>query len=492
MITQKKLVDIDELASKLREFLSRRGNRLGHLTSIDGRQLIALVLDTNNGTAQFWESPLQKSSYPSLTPELPQCHWLERTIWDMFGLYPVGHPRLKHNLLHEPYPHDLLPLNPESKFDQPANHRQYQPMEVTGEGIYEIPVGPIHAGIIEPGHFRFSCLGEVIFNLEIRLGYLHRGVEKRLCEIPWRNQRFVAEAAASDSAAANALANSIALESLCDLQISNRAEHLRAISLEIERTSMHIADLGGLAGDIGFLAVSSTMSRLRGSALRLGEMLTGSRFQRAFICPGGVAGDPSANLAQIRNDAAKLKSDLSPALDFFQNNQVARDRMEGIGRISPRLAADFSLVGVAGRASNVDYDARHYFQHGVYRQARLPRNVENAGDVYARAKVRIAELLNSLELIQNFIEGIPQGSLRVPLPEKLNRSQIGAAVVEAFRGELIHIIVTNDQGQVIRYAIKDPSLNNWTGLAIATRNNLVSDFPLCNKSFSLSYGGHDL
>jgi len=485
-------VSIDERIDVLRPILQSPDNRLGLISSIDGKQLVSLVLNTNENRAVCWETQLQSSRYHSLAPVVSQAHWFERTLWDMFGLEPENHPRLKHNLLHEAYSASFVPLLPESPASHNGDHRDYKPMSVKGDGIYEIPVGPIHAGIIEPGHFRFSCLGEVIFNLEIRLGYVHRGVEKRMCELPWPKQRFLAEAAASDSAAAYALAHSIAIENLFDVQVSYKADFLRTISLEIERAAMHINDLGGLAGDIGFLAISSSLGRLRGVALSMAEQLTGSRLQRGFICPGGVVFDPSSKLNSVKESSRRLRKELRPVISFFLSNEVARDRMENVGRVSARLAADFGLVGPAARACNQKYDVRQHFTHGVYPRVRVPISIEAGGDVLSRAKVRVAELESSLFLIEQLIDGLPEGETILKLPNDLPRNASGVGIVEAHRGELIHLIFTDDNGKCSRYAIKDPSVNNWTGLAIAVRNNLVSDFPLCNKSFGLSYSGHDL
>lgn len=485
-------VKLEERIDTLRPLLHQSGNRLGLISSIDGKQLISILLNTAENRAVCWESPLQTNRYHSLSPVISQAHWFERTLWDMFGLEPENHPRLKHNLLHEAYSSDLIPLLAEESVSSNGKAREYLPMAVKGDGIYEIPVGPIHAGIIEPGHFRFSCLGEVIFNLEIRLGYVHRGVEKRMCELPWRKMRFLAEAAASDSAAAYALAHSIAVESCFDVAVSYKADFLRTISLEIERIAMHINDLGWLAGDIGFLAISSTMGRLRGTALSMAEQLTGSRLQRGFICPGGVVFDPSEKLKSIKATANWLRKELKPVISFFMSNEVVRDRMENVGKVSPRLAADFGLVGPAGRASDQKYDARHHFVHGVYPRVRVPIAMEVGGDVLSRAKVRIAELESSLFLVEQLIDGLPEGDVCAKLPDALPNNASGIGIVESHRGELIHLIFTDSQGQCCRYAIKDASVNNWTGLAIAVRNNLVSDFPLCNKSFGLSYSGHDL
>ncbi len=486
-------IPLEERASNLRAWLQGDGGRLGLITSVDGKQLVTLVLNSIEGTASAWTSPLDGDSYQSLTPVIPQCHWYERTVWDMFGLRPKSHPRLKHNLLHEPYHASILPLRVGKAMLDDDNHRQYHPLEVRGDGVYEIPVGPIHAGIIEPGHFRFSCLGEIILNLEIRLGYVHRGIEKRLTEVPWRNARFVAESAASDSGASYALAHAVAIESILNVEPSIRAGYLRSLAVEIERAAMHIADLGGIAGDIGFLAISSAMARLRGDALALGELLTGSRFQRFFICPGGVVNDPSPKtLLQLRSRALKLKKDLVPVIDLFLRNQVACERMQRVGRVSKRLAEDFGLVGVGGRASGIKYDARLCFRHGANLELNPKIAWSEQGDVFGRVRVRMDELANSLELIDEILERLPSSPTLLDLPDKLPANEIGVGIVEAHRGELIHLIFTDAVGGICRYAIKDPSVNNWTALAIAVRNNLVADFPLCNKSFSLSYSGHDL
>jgi len=412
-------------ANTLKDWIDRQQGRLGLITSLDGTQLITLVLDPTHDTALCWETPIEENSYHSLTPLIPQCHWFERTVWDLFGLYPEGHPRLKHNLLHEPYDTNFQPLRNTPLQEHAPASRNYVFLEVKGEGIYEIPVGPIHAGIIEPGHFRFSCLGEIIVNLEIRLGYLHRGVEKRLTEIPWQKTRFVAEAAASDTAAANALAHAIAMESLCEVQVPARAEHLRTITLEIERIAMHLADLGGIAGDIGFLAISSSMARLRGDALRLGELLTGTRLLRAFICPGGVVWDPAQNLTQLRQATRQLKGNLAPVLDMLLDNQGVRARMEKIGSLSPSLARDFGLVGVAARASNVPYDAREHFCHGVYPRYRPATAIEQYGDVHCRTKVRVTELKNSLEVVTDLLNSIPTGPVLSRLPKALPSNSVG-------------------------------------------------------------------
>lgn len=485
-------LDLEERSRRVLEELNS-GARLGFITSLDGRQLITSLIWPETGKVQCFETPIDGEDYPSMSARIPQAHWFERTTWDMFGLYPKGHPRLKHTHLHEPYK-DMPP--PLSNHANPPVTRAYNFLQVKGEGVYEIPVGPIHAGIIEPGHFRFSCYGEVIANLEIRLGYVHRGVEKRLTEVPWRQSRFVAEAAASDMPIANALANASALESIFQVEIPRRASLLRTIAAETERLAMHISDLSGLATDMGFLGISSSFSRLRGVALGVGDLLSGNRFMRGFVCPGGVTRDIEGQTVQKLKDALRrLKHQLKPVIDMYLDNQVAIDRMEGIGRISEKLALDFGLVGIAARACGINYDCRKFSHYATFPDSRFAVSIERTGDILARTLIRVQETTTSLDLIFRAIEeleAVSSDSTRAILPENLPANATAMSIVESHRGELIHFISTDEAGRISRYYVKDPSVNNWTALAIAVRSHVVADFPLCNKSFSLSYSGHDL
>lgn len=468
------------------------GARLGLITSIDGRQLLTVLLKPESKQIQCYQTEVEGDQYNSMTPVIPQAHWFERTTLDMFGLLPQGHPRLKHTHLHEPYASTLPPL---ARHTKQLVGRPYEFLNVEGEGVYEIPVGPIHAGIIEPGHFRFSCYGEVIANLEIQLGYVHRGVEKRLTEVPLAKARFVAEAAASDMAVANACAHSVAVEAFFEIEIPHSALLLRTAAAEIERVAMHLCDLGGIAGDIGFLAVSSSMARLRGLALRLAELVGGNRFLRGYVCPGGVSRPwQKSSLAEMKQVLQALTRQLQPVLDIFLSNQVAIDRMEGVGKVAPKLAAEFGLVGVGARACGVAYDCRKSWRYATFPSRDFALVTEQSGDVFARVNVRIGELAVSLQMLRDVFDEIASsaGPCWVPLPQILPPDSTSIGIVESHRGELIHLIVTDDKGSIKRYCIKDPGVNNWTGLAIAVRNNLVADFPLCNKSFSLSYSGHDL
>ena len=483
---------INSRPETVKKWLSQDGHRLGIITSIDGHQLITLLLDSKERKAICLESELSSSTYHSLTPRLPLCHWQERICWDMFGLLPEGHPRLKAAVLHEQYDQHFFPLRVTPASEEVHRHesRMHKFLEVKGDGVYEIPVGPIHAGVIEPGHFRFSCLGEVVLNLEIHLGYVHRGCEKRIVEMPWRKTRFVAEAAATDSVCAYALANALCIESMFGIQPTLKGMRLRMMALEIERAAMHISDLIGFAADIGYLGVAASFSRLRGSALRLGDLISGSRFLRGFIRAGGVSNNVSRqNIVLIKDTAEKLKSEIAVVSKILLENQAAIERMSGIGKVSKAIAKTFGLVGVAGRACGLDYDARIWSPD-------LPDFsvvCKNSGDVYARAQIRVEELFVSLNAICKLATEYPEEDAPFALlPDTLPANAVGLGIVEGHRGELIHLAFTDENGKLSRYAMKDPSVNNWTAVAIGIRNNLVADFPLCNKSFSLAYSGHDL
>lgn len=490
-------IAVEAFANEVIRQVKQPGWRFGHVTARgldDARVAIeALLLDTNTGGYRIISAPLAEGTcaYPALTPQLPAAHWAERAVGDMFGIRATGHPRWKSLLLHESWPADLFPLAGAQQDTSPRE--PYRFLEVRGEGIHEIPVGPIHAGIIEPGHFRFSCLGEVITNLEIRLGYQHRGVEKRLTQVPWTQARFLAESASSDTAAGNALAHAVAMEQLLEIDAPPRAHALRTIALELERFANHVGDLGAIAGDIGYSAGAALFPPLRGATLALAQLLSGNRRQRWYIVPGGVTRDLTDDRRHaLKTGLQELIGKVREFIPLILDNPAALERMEGTGRLAPGLAQDFGIVGPAGRASGSTYDARQTFTHGMYPALAPPPARRESGDALARAQIRVNEIDTSAAIIMRLLEELPDSPYRISLPEQLPSSRVGVGIVEAWRGELIHWITTDANGQIGRYAIKDPSFNNWTGLAIAVRGNLVADFPLCNKSFNLSYSGNDL
>ncbi len=494
---ERRETEISGLAEAVRQELRLPGRRFGHLTArvADDRRLCleTLLLDTRGGGATLLTAPMPEGcrEYPSLATSIPAAHRAERATLDAFGLRPTGHRQWKSLVLHDDvWPVEFAPLAP----DLTGARESYTFRRIEGEGVHEIPVGPIHAGIIEPGHFRFSCVGEVITYLEIRLGYQHRGVEKRLAELAWQRMRFLAESASSDTAVGNALAHCEAIESLLGVEAPERARALRTVALEMERLANHVGDLGAIAGDIGFNPGAGLLPPLRGLTLRAAQLLTGNRRQRWYVRPGGVTRDlDPEGRREFARRLGELKTLVRETIPLLLENPAAIDRMSGVGVLPSDLAEDFGLVGPAARASAGEYDARACFRHGVYpREAPTPARRES-GDALARVRIRADEIETSFEVLERLIGDLPGGPVRCDCESAaLPPSSVGVGIVEAWRGELIHWVTTDASGAVSRYAIKDPSLNNWTGLAIAARGNLVADFPLCNKSFNLSYCGNDL
>lgn len=496
MIPELIQLDFSRVQSYVKSFLERENTRVGLMTSISGKEIVLLLLDPLNNRSELVCSNLKDKSYSSLAGQIPQLHWFERSIKDMFDLTPMNHPRLRSNFVQNSFDPTLVPLAKNTVKDIDSAERNFRFMKVYGDGIYEVPVGPVHAGIIEPGHFRLSCLGEYIQNLELRFGFLHRGLEKNILELPWQKMRFAAEAASSDTACANALAHSLAIESLLQIEISKQDSLCRIAALELERAAMHIFDLGGMALDLGCQGVAATLSRLRGTALGVAEQLTGSRFIRGYIKVGGVRKRSKPDFQALQKTIESLDAECHYIINWFLENAQVVERLNQVGKVSHNLALDFGFVGVVARASGIASDVRKEFANNFFPGDVHKIAIESTGDCFARTRVRAKELANSFEILKTVFLELNELSfdsgVESFLPGKLPGNSIAFGITEAFRGELIHFIKTDETGKIERYAIKDPSFNNWTGMAICARGNLLADFPVCNKSFALSYSGHDL
>lgn len=438
------------------------------------RLLAVLAYDADNTLAAGRSEPVQ-GSYPSLTPRHAQAHLFEREVWEQHGLVPVGHPWLK-------------PVRREGG-DAPALREFFQ---VNGREIHEVAVGPVHAGIIEPGQFRFQCNGEEVLHLEIALGYQHRGVEEALAGGPHRATMSQMETVAGDSTIAHATAHALVLESLAGSEAPMRAQWLRAIALELERLANHTGDLGALANDVAFLPTSAACGKIRGDFLNLTALLCGNRFGRGLVRPGGCQHELESERAKQLLERLRLAlAELDQAAAWLWDASSVRARFEGTGVVSNEQATDIGLVGPAARACGLVRDVRYDHPAGWHRFAQVPVAVWPGGDVFARARVRWLESQRSGKFIEEQIVAPPEGLLRTDVGPAA-ADTLAVALVEGWRGETCHVALTDSAGRFRRYKIVDPSFHNWTGLALALRGQAISDFPVCNKSFNLSYCGFDL
>jgi Ni,Fe-hydrogenase III large subunit len=447
--------------------------------------LLAVLADDETGTLDACGTVVGES-YPALTPDCPEAHLFEREIAEQCAIVPEGHPWLKplrrHLPDHRAAARTAVVLDPDA----------YPFFRVAGEEVHEVAVGPVHAGIIEPGHFRFQAHGETVLFLEIVLGYQHRGVERLLESVGRDRAVLVAESIAGDTVIGHAGAWCGAIEALARSRKSPRAQSIRGIALELERMANHIGDLGAIAGDVAFQPAAAFFGRLRGDCLNALMTLSGNRYGRGLIRPGGVGFDvPPAMVDQLRLRLDRLLQDFESTATLMFESASVQARLEGVGIVRREQCLDMGFVGPVARACEVARDVRHDHPYGVFRFAHIPVATAWDGDVLARALVRRLEVRRSLEFVIDQLAALPRGELRVPCGA-LQPDEIVVAMQEGWRGEIAHVVVTDDRGGVRRHKVVSPSFHNWNALAVALPGNLISDFPLCNKSFNLSYAGHDL
>ena len=451
----------------------------------DATRLFAIVADDAQGTLNA-TSTLVTDRYPALTPDCPQAHAFEREIAEQCAVRPDGHPWLKPLRRHLP---DHRSPRRDAVVLDPAVHPFFQ---VDGSEVHEVAVGPVHAGIIEPGHFRFQAHGEDILFLETMLGYQHRGVE-RLLETEGPGQAvLVAESIAGDTVIGHVGAYAGAVEAVSRCRKTPRAQAIRGIALELERLANHIGDLGAIAGDVAFQPAAAYFGRMRGECLNLLMTLSGNRYGRGLVRPGGVTFDlPSAMASEMRSRLAVLRGELEPVAALMFEAASVQARLEGVGAVTRAQCAELGFVGPVARACEVARDVRHDHPYGIFRFAHIPVATGWAGDAHARALVRWHEVRRSLAFVVEQLGALPSGAVRTPI-DALRPDEITVALQEGWRGEIAHVLITDDRGGIRRHKVVDPSFHNWMAVALALPGNQISDFPLCNKSFNLSYAGHDL
>lgn len=437
----------------------------------------------------------EKPVFESITPEIHAAHLYEREINDLFGLVPQGHPDQRGLIFHGnwlqgvyPLRKDYEPLNRPPLSSQTQNDFQH----ITGEGVYEIPVGPVHAGIIEPGHFRFSVAGEPIINLEARLYYVHKGIEKLADGFSIEKCLYLSERISGDESFANSLAYCQAIEKIAGVELPLRAAHSRIIFAELERLTSHLGDLAGICVDVAYGFAAFQFRMLRGWCYLLVEELAHSRFLRNINSPGGIRKDfLTGKEKRIIEALERIKKELTETVKVIKINALFIDRVENTGVLNATAAKDMNTVGPPGRAAGLTYDLRKDFPYSGYDKLDFQIPLHRNGDVNCRMNVKIEESFTAIELILQTLEIMSAGEVKCELGN-IEPYRFALGYSEAPRGENIHWIMTGKGNTIYRYKIRTPSFCNWPALCLAVNGNIVPDFPLINKSFNLSYAGNDL
>ncbi len=437
--------------------------------------------------------PAAQATYPGIEHLFYSAARMQRAAADLSGVMAIeGDPRPW--LRHAAWPPDFHPLTDQTAPPPSAAAAidDYAFVPVQGDGVHEIPVGPVHAGIIEPGHFRFSVVGEKVLRLEERLGYVHKGIERRFTELPLLEGHRLAARVSGDSAAAFSWAYCQALEGMAGLAVPARAVWLRALALELERLANHLGDLGALGNDAGFAFGLAQFSRLKEQLLRATTQSLGQRYLMDFIVPGGTRVDLSPSAALLLADTSQaVAAQVETLRAIYDEHAGLRDRFVGAGMVAPALAGKLGLTGFAGRASGQAWDLRCDLPCEPYGELKPVKAVRQEGDVAARVAVRFDEALESVRLIEHILRRLPAGAHHAAISPP-REGAIALGLIEGWRGPVLVALEAGVDGTIRRCHPHDPSWQNWPVLEHAIIDNIVPDFPLINKSFNLSYSGHDL
>jgi len=442
------------------------------------------------GRVQMASLDARSGKAPSLAVfHLPALR-LERTIADLFGIELVGLPDRRPWLDHGRWPVHT----PLAEKTHPATEPlAYRFLDAQGPGLHQIPVGPVHAGVIEPGHFRFTASGETVVRLEERLGYTHKGIEKQLAGEGLENAARLAARVSGDSTVAYSFAFARAVESALDVHPPPRGQWLRAVMAELERIANHLGDFGAVCNDAAFAMLHAECGILREATLRTCASAFGHRLMMDRVVPGGTGVDLTPKgQADILALCARLNLEFPELIELYDNTASLQDRTVGTGTVRPELAAEFAAPGYVGRASGRSFDARVSLPYPPYDRLPVEMVVRQEGDVDARVWVRILEIQRSTAWLQAALAALPPGPIRTPLPPALGASVESTAIVEGFRGDILVYLRVGPEGRIERCHLRDPSWFSWPLLEAAIEGNIVADFPLCNKSFNCSYSGQDL
>lgn len=436
---------------------------------------------------------------PSHTIYYPVADRPERKAQDMFGIVFADHPDTRRWTRHQGWGEELYPLRKDFPVEgNPKNQtppdKNYVFFQAQGSGVYEIPVGPVHAGVIEPGHFRFQAVGEYVLNLEQRLSYVHKGTEK-IAE--GRDSDGLARLAArvsGDSTVAHTWAACMAMERAAKMLPPNRANSIRGIMCEWERIANHLGDIGAICNDVGFAFALIQTHRLKEDHLRLADKIFGHRFMMDQIIPGGVKTDIEETSYEImKRHCTKIRDELVPLMEIFYNNTSLEDRLLGTGTLSLSTAKKLGCVGYVGKASGMPYDVRKDHGYAPYSSFAVRVASYEQGDVLTRMKVRAEEIYESIRLISYMLDEIPDTGIVTPwLRYDIATGSEAIGIVDGWRGEIITYIRFGANGKIDRFSPRDPSWHIWPALEQLIHGNIVPDFPVCNKSVNGSYSGHDL
>ena len=443
----------------------------------------------DEGSAAIGVFTIEEHDFPSVGKLHPPAIRLERAIRDLWGLKPVGLPDTRPWLDHGTW--GLRhPLGSHRRSEAPAPTYDFLPAE--GEGLHQIPVGPVHAGIIEPGHFRFTANGETVVRLEERLGYVHKGIESLMAGASIEQAAKLAGRTSGDSTVAYAFAFARAVEAALGIEAPRRAAYLRALMAELERIANHLGDIGAISNDASFSLLYAECGILRELTLRTAYACFGHRLMMDRVVPGGVASDLADDgVGHLRSLVETVRHRFPELIEIYDNTASLQDRTVATGYLAPTLAREFGAGGYVGRASGHAFDARKAMVYPPYDELEFEAPVRDDGDVNARVWIRIREVQQSLNLIDQIIERLPAGKLRAELG-KPGELREGLALVEGFRGDVLAWVRIDAEGNIARCHLRDPSWFQWPLLEAAVEGNIVADFPLCNKSFNCSYSGHDL